>query len=546
MSSPARVFVPFGELKIDGGSFNNDGLVAADNVVPVYGNYIATNFWAQSGDEPSDEAYGLHTHFGGGSTWYAYLGSITKLYEYTSAFAATDKTRSAGGAYATSSAGGENGWQGTSFGDAVVMTNYVDDPQLLTSPAAANFVKLATTAGGSSGTGMDPKAKFVAPVRGNLFLANLNLPSALLRPDGTTELASGAYPTYVAWSQSDNVRAYGSFTATPSLVGTGYQPLAYDYGHINGMIGGEYALISMQRGWVRADGPPYTFRPIVTGQGCRYPNSIVRLDNDVYYWGPSGPAVLRGGEGPPIVLGNDKVARAVIDNATGFSPTYSIYSSMAIRHMSAACDVANGLIYWSYTSQRDTANRIGDVSLIYNTRDDRFSFCDNGPVEVGISGPFYTGIIFLQSAPDLGANWSTGRDLVGVMRFKNQSGTVRWQLASTSYSSTSSLPALTRAYQQLDKDATTRVLRVRPVYSRHEIALGLTVTATISSKNKPYDSATTSTYTTLDTHGWIATPSTVFADFHQVGFSFNGAGGQSITELEGYEVEYAVGGAYSA
>lgn len=546
------IFVPFGELKPDGKQFVSDGLVDALGVVPVYGNYVTAQIWDEGGDEPVDEAYGLHVHFAGGSTYYLYMGSITKLYEYNSSFVKTDKTRAVGGNYATSGAGGEAGWQGTSFGDAIIMTQYVDDPQLLTSPSAANFVKLATSAGGSSGTGMDPKAKFIAPVRANLFLGNLNLPSALIKPDGVTELAAGVYPTYVCWSRSDNVRQYGSALATPDFTGCGYQPLAYDFGHINGMIGGEYALISLQRGWVRGDGPPYTFRPIVEGHGCRYPNSIVRLDSDVYYWGPAGPTVLRGGEGPPVVLGDGRIARTLIDNATGFSPTYSVYSSIAVRHISAGADATNGLVYWSFTTNANSASRIGDLAVIYNAREDRFSFADNGAIVTSDGGPFNTGILFLQSRPDLGGSWAPGRDLVGVMKYVDFGLGVHYQLAVPSYTAAvppaqwgGSVPTLTNAFQQFDPELTTRVLRVRLIFSRSGSST-ITVTAKVTSKNRPYDSATTKSYTTLDAHGWIPIPDSTFADFHQIGFTLSGTQTQEVGELEGYEVEVATGGRYSA
>lgn len=553
MGAIKRLFVPFGELKPDGRLFNNDGLVDAVGVVPVYGNYIGAPVWLSSGDTVSEEAYGLHTHFAGGSVWYAYLGVTTKLYEFSSAFAKTDKTRAAGGAYTTGAAGSEAGWQHTSFGSSVVMTNYVDDPQLLTSPASANFVKLASSAGGSAGTGMDPKAKFVAPVRNNLFLANLNLPTALLRPDATTELAAGAYPAYVCWSQSDNVRQYGSFTATPNLTGTGYQPLTYDLGDINGMVGGDYALMSLQKGWVRCDGPPYTFRPIVVGQGCRFPNSIIRFDNDVYYWGPSGPSVLRGGEGPPEVLGDGKIARTLIDNATGFSPTYSVLSSLAIRHISAGRDVANGLVFWSYTDS-EAAAPTGNICVIYNVREGRFSFMENGAIVTADNGPFNPGMLFLQNSPDLGGSWSPGRDLVGVMKYLTFTTATAYALAVITYTAPiapsqwgGTSPLLTRAYQQVDSEFTTRIRRVRPVFSQATGSVTFAVSVTVYSKNKPYDTAVASTPSSaVDAHGWTPTTDSKYADFHQVRIQVTGTHTEAIAEFEGYEIEYETGGRYAA
>lgn len=540
------LFVPWGELKPDGRLFNNDGLITAVGVAPVYGNYVGAQIWQPSGDEPTSEPYGLHIHPLSASTWKAYVGS-TKLEEFNTSFVKTDKTRLVGGNYTPSGTGGEAGWNGVSFGDAVIMTNYVDDPQLLTSNTAANFVKLASSGGGNPG--MDPKAKFVFPVRNNLALANLNLSA------GFDTLSSGANPTTVAWSQTDNVRQYGSYNITPQLVGTGYQSLNYDIGEIKGAVGGDYGLIAMRSGWVRMDGPPYTFRPISVGQGCKFPKSIIRFDDDVYFWGPSGPSVFRGGDGTPEVLGDGKIARTLIDNTTGFSSTYSIYQSIAVRHVSADKDVANGLIYWSYTTTAGGTTRTGDTCLIYNVRDGRFSFMDNGTLVTSDSGPFNTGVIFLRSRPDGASTWAPGRDLVGIFAYVDLALTPRYFLAAPVYAAATppyswggAVPTLARAYQQYDENYTTRILRVRPIYSRNDGSnTALTATVTVSSKNKPYESPRVSTPVwAVDTHGWTPITDSVYADFHQVTVAFQANDSSAIAEFEGFEVEFTVSGRYSA
>lgn len=547
-----RLYVPFGELKSDGNAFVNDGLLQARNVVPLYGNYIASQLWVrQVSFAPfTNELLGLHVHAAGGSSWFIYTGESTKLWELLSDFGTTaDKTRLVGGPYAAAT--NAEGWQGATFGDAIVMTDYVDDPQLLTSPAAANFVKLAQS--GGVNPGMDPKAKFVFGLRNNLFLANLNLAAPF---DG---LPAGANPTTVCWSQSENIRQFGSYNVTPQLIGTGYQPTGYDFGHITGGIGGqEFGLIAYQGGWARIDGPPYTFRPIAAGTGTRYPNSIVSFDRDVFFWGPSGPSVLRGGEGPVEVLGRDKIGRTLIDNTTGFSPTYSIAASTAVRHVSAAIDSANDLLWMSYTSSSASAanGQVGDLSVVYNLSDGRFGFVENGGA-AGLTSAYY-GVTMLRSRPDLGTAWSPGRDLVGIAHHYTGTPPVAprvWGVGKPNYGAAGSAsPLLERAYQQYDKDLTTRPLRVRPIYSRSSLTSGLAVTVRVSSKSKPYAASIDTTSTSEDTQGWITLPGSVFADFHNIRFTFAGTdlvgyashGPESITELEGYEVEYAVGGVYSA
>lgn len=541
-----RMFVPFGELKPDGKLFNNDGLVESKNAIPIYGGYIASQLWVRNSSfgPGTNEIYGLHVHSSGGSSWTAYAGESASLVELSTGYATTDKTRLVGGPYAAST--NAEGWQGASFGDAVVMTDYVDDPQLLTSPAAGNFVKLAQS--GGANPGMDPKAKFAWAQRGNMFLANLNLSAAF---DG---LPVGANPTAVCWSQTENIRQYGSFNATPQLTGTGYQPLSYDFGHITGGVGGDYGLVALQRGWVRCDGPPYVFRPIVVGMGCRYPNSIVRLDQDVYFWGPSGPSVLRGGEGPVVSLGEDKVVRTLIDNATGFSPTYSISSSVAVRHVSAAIDEANGLLFMSYTSSSADGSKeqVGDLCVVYSISDGRFGFIENASSSASPGLAF--GVTMLRSLPDLGARWAPGRDLVGATSFAIGGILPRtWGVGIPNYGAAGAAnPLLSRSYQQYDPQRVTRPIRIRPVFSRINLTSGLQVTVTISSKNRPYDAPVVTSSSTMDEHGWIVLPGSKLADFHQASFTFAGSdlvgsashGPESIAELEGYEVEFAKGGAY--
>lgn len=532
--------MPFGELKADAKLFNNDGLTNAFNVVPVHGNYISAQFWAHGGDVSATEPYGLHVHFGGGSLYYPYLGSVEKIYECDTILTnLTDKTRLVGGAYGAGGAGGEAGWQSTSFGDSIVMTDYVDDPQYLASPASANFTKLALS--GGANPGMDPKAKFVYALGQNLHLANLNLAAGF---DG---LPIGANPTVVCWSQSGNERQYGSFNATPELTGADYQDLAYDLGHIAGAVGShKFAILFLQKGIVREDGPPYTFKPITLGTSCRYPNSAVIYDQDVYFWGPAGPSVLRGGEGPVIVLGEGRVARTLIDNSlTGFSSTYSISSSIAVRHVNAAIDTISGLVIWSFTSTPGTAGgRIGDLSVIYNVREDRFSFMDNS----SIFSFSQAGLLFLKTAPDLGSLWSPGRDLIGVIRYE-LSGVIKWGPCRVDYAGVAAiLPMLmTKGYQQLDKDFTTRVTRVRPIISRSTLSGSLVIEVGVYTKNKPYENATVSTLTsTEDAHGWIPITDSAFGDFHLVGMTFNGSDLETLVELEGFEIEYVTGGRYAA
>lgn len=524
----AKVFIPFGELMPDRKRFRHDGLVTAKNVVPFASNYIVAQNWQGYGTIFS-EPYGIHTHFAGGSDSYLFTGTNTKLYQTARSGlnTLTDKTRLVGGSYSASS---NDGWFGCSFGDNVVMTDYADDPQLLTSPSAANFEKLAQS--GGANPGMDPKAQFAFPIRQNLFLGKLNLSASF---DG---LSSGANPTCVAWSQSDNVRQYGSFNATPQLIGAGYQPLNYDaFGHITGGIGGEYGLVAMQGGWVRIDGPPYSFRPIAPSKSTRFPNSIARYGDDVYYWGSSGPAALRGGE-TPVDLGLDKVSRTLIDNLTGFSPTYSIHPSAAARQVACAADPVNGLVAWNYRTNAGTYG--GDVTLYYNPSDGRFSFAHNYLLVIP---PVQMEVAFLKAFPDQGGTWSVGRDFVGA-RYTSTNG---WGICIPSYDlAGASAPALETSYRSFEGEGTTRIASVRPIFSRSDLVETMVVTVAVSTLNKPYDTPVTKTASAQNSQGAISVTDSVWGSFHSVNVTWTtdsvGDGLQKIMEIEGIEVDVIDGG----
>lgn len=532
MGAIKRLFVPFNDLRPDVGQFSNDGLVRATNVVPLAGDYAPSRAWllrtaALTIGVPG-RPYGLHVHPTAGGTsnnWTGYMGSVN-LHEFSNTSAAlwtvTDKTRLVGGNYT-----GAEVWDGASFGESVIMTNYADDPQLLTSPAAANFVKLALS--GGANPGMDPKARFTFPIRGNLFLANLNLAAAF------DTLPIGANPTVIAWSQTENVRQYGSFRVTPQLTGTGYQPLSYDFGYITGGIGGEYGMVSMQRGWVRVDGPPYVARPLSEGIGCIKPNSIGRFDDDVYFWGSTGPMVFRGGEGPAIPLSIGKLARTLADpNFAG--GTFSSGLGANPMYTSFGADHINRSIWWAFTGSASLED--GGLIIAYAVDENRFSF-----IEPRKDGDPNTpmGAQFLRGRPEQLVDWTPGRDLVAIAAHGGS------YYGATPYPSATSISVdFERAFQQYEKEFTTRIRRVRPIYSMSDDSILPSLTVIITSKNKPFQVATALTVTgTLDTHGWLPLPNCVYADFHGVRVQLQAIPSR-LLELPGFEVEYEVGPPYSA
>lgn len=527
-----KIFVPFGELRPDLKQFGGDigTLTDARNVVPIHGGgYTPARTWQSRDGQllPPGDPRGFHVHPTNGDSWRGYTGfaqPASDLYQIspaTTPWTITVKTRLLGGPYA---APGAYGWQGASFGDAIVMTNETDDPQLLVSPATLNFAKLAQSGGGNPG--MDPRCKFVFPIRSNFFLANLTLLA------GFDTLPIGANPTVVCWSQSENIRQYGSFKVTPQLTQSGYQPLNYDLGHITGGIGGTFGIVALQQGYVRIDGPPYVFRPIVRGTGCYFPNSLCRLDEDIYSWGTAGPMVLRGGEGPAESLIRGRMGRTLLDDVSGYSPTYAAATNELWR-IAATADVVNRLIWFSYTSL------VGPMLLVYSVEDGRLAFVQ--PMDFSVTPELAT-VLFPKSYPTTpGEDWAPGMGLVAPVTLV----TLPVATFSTPYFGDASAFLLERAFHQLEPEATTRIHRLRPIFSVTAPAVPVTISATVTSKNRPYDAGVSSTSSTVDTHGRITFSDTKKADFHQILFNF-GATAANVQELRGFEVWYEVGPETSA
>jgi hypothetical protein len=229
-----------------------------------------------------------------------------------------------------------SGWQFTSYGTSVYATNFADDIQIFTEGDAkfskANLTTPPSSAGAGAPSAADPKARYISSIRNHLLLGHYSV-------GGVTT------PTGVWWSGTDTPRFFGTPGTTPWLTNSDKQPIEDGFGHVTGLSsGGDWAVIFKERSVVRMEGPPFTFRTVVRGTGCRYPNSIVQVGDDTYYWGEAGPTVLRGGEGPPTVLGASGMVRTLIDNGTGFSEV-SIQIGLERAELYGAADVANSLVW---------------------------------------------------------------------------------------------------------------------------------------------------------------------------------------------------------
>lgn len=525
-----RTFLPFGEWLPDQKLFLNSGLVKAENVVPVYGNlYAAPSFSGMPGAAAAalaQTAYGLGAVGLSVTTWNAYVGTTSKIYEITNAGAVTDRS---GAAYATPDS--TSGSQITAFGQSVIETRYTEPPQILL-PAAGTFVPLHSAT-------FAPAGRFPFSVRGNLFMAHCFVPAPY------DAVPAGANPQLVAWSQTDAPRFYGGPRVDPQLVGSDYQQIANDYGVITGAVGGNYGLVFQQRAVVRVDGPPYTFQEVVRGKGTRYPNSIVQNDQDTYFWGDSGPSILEyGGQllksDQATALAAGKLQRTLLDNSTSFDGGYSIKNLISPIEVSGASDLTNRLIFWAYS--RSVGSTPGDAILVYNIEEKRFTIFFLVDPNGGAAGA-----LFLRNRPNIGGRWRPGSDQVFINRVAGGTAPGDY-VGGWSVTSTAS-PTIKGGYVQLDPDITTRIIRVRPILTGTLINLVNTLGLTLSlvDTNDPFSSPAAQATAIRDEHGWFLFQDSRFADFHSLAVTVsNAALAGGILEAEGFEVEYVTGAAYSA
>lgn len=530
-------FVPFGDFVPDRRYLGNTsgGLLMAREVVPVYGSYIASPDTPALGQIATSAAErGLHVHLATGDGYVAVdVGGVARLYQITEPLGVppviTDRSKA--GAYTQ---GFE--WYGCSFGSNVVMANGDSPVQYRDAGGAAAFANMITST-------FAPVGKFPFAFKNNLFLANLTLAAPY---DG---LAAGANPTVVAWSGSDNIRQFGSFNADPQIIGAGYQPLNFDIGDITGAIGGtDYALVAHSNGFVRIEGPPYTFKVVTDGCGCLYPYSLCRVRDDVYFWGPSGLTRLRGGLGPPETVGIGKFTRSLIDNTTGFSDISWINGGQII---SSAYDALNDIVLTAYRSNLETTTGVSDphaqTFLWYNVNEDRATVATMPRYDLddAVAPAHY---LRTGRQAGVGSYWTPARDI----RFLSNSANTTAGTVSYHYFSLGGIPQsliLHGGYNRLNPETTSRIVRVRPVYTKTDNSVVVGVwSATIESTNMAHSTpATSGPFTTADSHGWITTPTAVMGDFHSVSFNLSPATDvYKIAEFRGYEVEFVSGGKYGA
>ncbi|MBU0599116.1 hypothetical protein KKF61_09110 [Patescibacteria group bacterium] len=311
------------------------GLIECKNLLP-YDEYYAPAYGkvAYSTDAVSGTPIFGKVYKDSQLNNYLFIGTSTKLYKMGAAKSVTDITRTSGGAYSATT------WSFEQYGDWIIMTDFVDAPQILKEFGTANVVVLG---------GSPPLAKYVLLHRGHLIFGYVN--------------ESGVIgPKKLVWSALESIEDY-----TPSLTtGSDFQNLPDADGEITGManIGDFFAVFhknSVTLAWYA--GSPFTFNFAVNrikNIGA-IPGTILSIGAEVFFWSENDIYKFDGSTITPLGFG---IRQAILDNM-----------HEAYKHLiTSVHDSGKGIIYWCYCTTSSTG--VPDRILAYNYRTGKFTHID--------------------------------------------------------------------------------------------------------------------------------------------------------------------------
>lgn len=304
-----------------------ENLSEARNVIPSATGFIpistAVNYSASASENLNNLFAG---RFSGTTTIFA--GGATKLFKFNSANLAMDNVSKAGN-YANVVK-----WNFIQFGNSIIAANNINKLQSFTLGSSTAFADLAASA---------PVAKYVTVVRDFVVTAHL---------DG------GVEPNKVQWSDINDETNWTSGVTSQS----DFQIIP-DGGNINGITGGEFGLILLDRAIVRMTyiGSPYFFQfdTIARGVGCTEGSSVTQYANITYFLGEDGFYSCDGQSVTPI--GTQRVDKWFLQNA----------NPSLLSKMSASVDPIKKIVVWDFI---DVFGK--NALLIYNWQINKWSYGD--------------------------------------------------------------------------------------------------------------------------------------------------------------------------
>ncbi len=296
-----------GEFKPDQPAHLQDGLITANNVVPIANGYgILPQFAAASNGTLAGKCLGAAAYRAAGNV-YVFAATATNIYKYASSGFTSIK-----GSLTTSAA---VGMRFTPYNNLMLMTNGSDPIQKFdpASPSATSDLDASA-----------PDARFLGVVRGFVVAGYAD-----------------DDPLAVAWSDNGDPAEW-----TP---GTGEAGLAIlpSGGDITGIVGGEYGLIFQESRIVRmtytADDAIWQFDEIAADIGCIAPWSLATFGKLTFFLSSRGLMATDGNTVESI--GSEKVDRTFL----------ALFDRTYMDNMSAAVDPRAGIYYVTQASANPTS-----------------------------------------------------------------------------------------------------------------------------------------------------------------------------------------------
>jgi len=322
--------VPFGEWLPDQPDHGKQGANVATNV------YYAANTYKRfpslvnySSNNISADSRGAGSFRDNSGNVYNFVAKNTDLYQLASGAFTSRKSSLSGG--------NTDFWTFTQFGEYVIASNGVDQPQYYLMGTSTNFANLSSIATGN------PLFRVSGVVRD--FLVTGNITNATNR---------------IQWSGINDITTWTGKQAD-------FQDLPGSGGQVVAITSGEVGYVFRQNQIVRMDyvGGAVVFRlsVISPNRGAIYGRTVCQDNRQIFFYAEDGFYQINGDQIMPI--GVEKVNRFFDLN---LNKAYS-------DRICAAVDPFNQLAMWLYPSTDNTSNTTGicDRIIIYNYATQKWS-----------------------------------------------------------------------------------------------------------------------------------------------------------------------------
>ena len=459
-----------------------------------------------------------------------YAGTKTKLYLLDSE-SWVDVTRTAtAGDYGDDADLSDTArvWDFTSWGDDIIAVNYADEPQRLVAGTSL-FVDLVSS-------GIVPRARFCAVIGAQLILADIN-PVAGASGDAYTDgkpyslWASGILdPTTFKAADYDTQSAIFSLIAQP--------------GAITGLVGGEYGIVFKRNSIWRMSyvGLPVVFKfdTISIGQGTPFPQSIVPVDSDVYFWGNGG--IFRVNRGQELQrLSGGRIEKVIFDTRFESYALQVDYTSNTVLNESlvqGAYDAYSGLVWWFYKGPGDTDHHLTHF-ITYNPREDRFSHGQIDSLNVAAAAS-RSNVSFSELGIHRGLEvltYNTAEDTAGHSKFQG----------ATTEPATMVSKIISPRTLNYEDGREIEIQAVRPIFrSQPESTNPPNFSVKVESAQDPnmYRGLATQTvdHRRVDDDGWMYLPRLTQGEFHRLTVKFPSVSDIQIKEFLGVQLQIRAAG----